>query len=135
MKRAGHVGKVEAVLADGAGSTVAIANPINKVVVNNVGDITEEEARAIEKEIRTANPSLTAEDKIEVKRKGNTGAAVATVTLANGKVDQNGSKTYNFAIGDVAYGSAGEKTIVNSVKQSTGLTSLLRLLHMLMEQK
>lgn len=109
MKRAGHVGKVEAVLADGAGSTVAIANPINKVVVNNVGDITEEEARAIEKEIRTANPSLTAEDKIEVKRKGNTGAAVATVTLANGKVDQNGSKTYNFAIGDVAYGSAGEK--------------------------
>ncbi|WP_268727180.1 mucin-binding protein [Streptococcus mitis] len=109
MKRAGHVGKVEAVLADGAGSTVAIANPINKVVVNNFGDITEEEARAIEKEIRTANPSLTAEDKIEVKRKGNTGAAVATVTLANGKVDQNGSKTYNFAIGDVAYGSAGEK--------------------------
>ena len=88
MKRAGHVGKVEAVLADGAGSTVAIANPINKVVVNNVGDITEEEARAIEKEIRTANPSLTAEDKIEVKRKGNTGAAVATVTLANGKVAQ-----------------------------------------------
>ena len=109
MKRAGHVGKVEAVLTDAAGSTVAIANPINKVVVNNVGDITEEEARAIEKEIRTANPSLTAEDKIEVKRKGNTGAAVATVTLANGKVDQNGSKTYNFAIGDVAYGSAGEK--------------------------
>ena len=109
MKRAGHVGKVEAVLADGAGSTVAIANPINKVVVNNVGDITEEEARAIEKEIRTANPSLTAEDKIEVKRKGNTGAAVATVTLANGKVAQNGNKTYDFAIGDVAYGSAGEK--------------------------
>ncbi len=109
MKRAGHVGKVEAVLADGAGSTVAIANPINKVVVNNVGDITEEEARAIEKEIRTANPTLTAEDKIEVKRKGNTGAAVATVTLANGRVDQNGNKTYDFAIGDVAYGSAGEK--------------------------
>ena len=109
MKRAGHVGKVEAVLADGAGSTVAIANPINKVVVNNVGDITEEEARAIEKEIRTANPTLTAEDKIEVKRNGNTGAAVATVTLANGRVDQNGNKTYNFAIGDVAYGSAGEK--------------------------
>ena len=47
-----------------------------------------EEARAIEKEIRTANPTLTADDKIEVKRKGNTGAAVATVTLANGKVDQ-----------------------------------------------
>ena len=109
MKRAGHVGKVEAVLADPAGSTVAITNPINKVVVNNVGDITEEEARAIEKEIRTANPTLTAEDKIEVKRKGNTGLAVATVTLANGRVDQNGNTTHGFAIGDVAYGSAGEK--------------------------
>ena len=109
MKRAGHVGKVEAVLPDAAGSTVAIANPINKVVVNNVGDITEEEARAIEKEIRTANPTLTAEDKIEVKRKGNTGQAVATVTLANGKVDQNGNNTHDFAIADVSYGSAGEK--------------------------
>ena len=109
MKAAGHDEKVSAVLADPAGSMINISNPINKVVVNNVGDITEEEARAIEKEIRTANPTLTADDKIEVKRKGNTGAAVATVTLANGKVDQNGSKTYNFAIGDVAYGSAGEK--------------------------
>ena len=109
MKAAGHDEKVSAVLADPVGSTINISNPINKVVVNNVGDITEEEARAIEKEIRTANPTLTADDKIEVKRKGNTGAAVATVTLANGKVDQNGSKTYNFAIGDVAYGSAGEK--------------------------
>lgn len=135
MKAAGHDEKVSAVLADSVGSTININNPINKVVVNNVGDITEEEARAIEKEIRTANPTLTADDKIEVKRKGNTGAAVATVTLANGKVDQNGNKTYDFAIGDVAYGSAGEKTIVNFVKQSTGLTSLLRLLHMLMEQK
>ena len=109
MKAAGNDEKVSAVLADPAGSTINISNPINKVVINNVGDITEEEARAIEKEIRTANPTLTADDKIEVKRKGNTGAAVATVTLANGKVDQNGSKTYNFAIGDVAYGSAGEK--------------------------
>ena len=109
MQRAGHRGKLEGLLADAASTTVNISNPINKVVVNNVGDITDEEARAIEKEIRTANPTLTADDKIEVKRKGNTGAAVATVTLANGKVDQNGSKTYNFAIGDVAYGSAGEK--------------------------
>lgn len=109
MKAAGHDGKVSAVLAGETGSTVNISNPINKVVVNNVGDITEEEARAIEKEIRTANPTLTAEDKIEVKRNGNTGAAVATVTLANGKVDQNGNRTYGFAIGDVAYGSAGEK--------------------------
>ena len=109
MQRAGHRGKLEGLLADAASTTVNINNPINKVVVNNVGDITEEEARAIEKEIRTANPTLTAEDKIEVKRKGNTGAAVATVTLVNGRVDQNGNTTYGFAIGDVAYGSAGEK--------------------------
>ena len=109
MQRAGHRGKLEGLLADAASTTVRINNPINKVVVNNVGDITEEEARAIEKEIRTANPTLTADDKIEVKRKGNTGADVATVTLANGRVDQNGNRTHGFAIADVAYGSAGEK--------------------------
>gem|GEM_PF-769337 len=109
MKRAGHVGKVEAVLADAAASAVNINNPINKVVVNDIGNITEEEARAIEKEIRTANPTLTADDKIEVKQKGDKGVDVATVTLANGKVDQNGSRTHGFAVGDVVFGSAGEK--------------------------
>ena len=109
MQRAGHRGKLEGLLADAASTTVNISNPINKVVVNNVGDITDEEARAIEKEIRTANPTLTAEDKIEVKRQGNLGQPVATVTLANGRVDQNGSNTHGFAISDVSYGSAGEK--------------------------
>ena len=109
MKRAGHVGKVEAVLAYPAASAVNINNPINKVVVNDIGNITEEEARAIEKEIRTANPTLTADDKIEVKQKGDKGVDVATVTLANGKVDQNGSRTHGFAVGDVVFGSAGEK--------------------------
>ena len=109
MQRAGHRGKLEGLLADAASTTVNINNPINKVVVNNVGDITDEEARAIEKEIRTANPTLTAEDKIEVKRQGNLGQPVATVTLANGRVDQNGSNTHGFAISDVSYGSAGEK--------------------------
>ena len=109
MQRAGHRGKLEGLLADAATTTVNINNPINKVVVNNVGAITDEEARAIEKEIRTANPTLTAEDKIEVKRQGNLGQPVATITLANGRVDQNGSATHSFAISDVAYGSAGEK--------------------------
>ena len=109
MQRAGHRGKLEGLLADAASTTVNISNPINKVVVNNVGDITDEEARAIEKEIRTANPTLTAEDKIEVKRQGNLGQPVATITLANGRVDQNGSATHSFAISDVSYGSAGEK--------------------------
>ena len=109
MQRAGHRGKLEGLLADAASTTVNISNPINKVVVNKVGDITDEEARAIEKEIRTANPTLTAEDKIEVKRQGNLGQPVATITLANGRVDQNGSATHSFAISDVSYGSAGEK--------------------------
>ena len=109
MQRAGHRGKLEGLLAGAASTTVNINNPINKVVVNNVGDITDEEARAIEKEIRTANPTLTAEDKIEVKRQGNLGQPVATITLANGRVDQDGSATHSFAISDVSYGSAGEK--------------------------
>ena len=109
MQRAGHRGKLEGLLADAASTTVNISNPINKVVVNNVGAITDEEARAIEKEIRTANPTLTAEDKIEVKRQGNLGQPVATITLANGRVDQNGNSTHEFAIADVSYGSAGEK--------------------------
>ena len=109
MQRAGHRGKLEGLLADAASTTININNPINKVVVNNVGDITDEEARAIEKEIRTANPTLTAEDKIEVKRQGNLGQPVATVTLANGRVDQLGNSTHSFAIADVSYGSAGEK--------------------------
>lgn len=109
MKAAGHDGKVSAVLAGETGSTVNISNPINKVVVNNFGDITDEEARAIEKEIRTANPTLTADDKIEVISTGGISRAVAKVTLANGKVDQNGSSTHSFVIGDVAYGTAGQK--------------------------
>ena len=109
MKRAGHVGKVEAVLSGETGTTVAINNPINKVVVNNITSITDEEARAIEKEIRTANPTLTAEDKIEIISTGGVSRAVAKVTLANGKVDQNGSSTHSFSIGDVAFGTAGQK--------------------------
>ena len=63
----------------------------------------------LKKEIRTANPTLTADDKITVKREGNLGLPAATITLANGRVDQYGNSTHDFAIGDVAYGSAGEK--------------------------
>ena len=109
MKRAGHVGKVEAVLAGETGTTVAVNNPINKVVVSNFGAITDEEARAIEKEIRTANPTLTAEDKIEITTTGASSRAVAKITLANGKVDQFGRATHEFLIGDLAFGTAGQK--------------------------
>ena len=109
MKRAGHVGKVEAVLPGETGTTVAVNNPINKVVVSNFGAITDEEARAIEKEIRTANPTLTPEDKIEITTTGASSRAVAKITLANGKVDQFGNASHEFRIGDVAFGTAGQK--------------------------
>ena len=109
MKRAGHVGKVEAVLPGETGTTVAVNNPINKVVVSNFGAITDEEARAIEKEIRTANPTLTPEDKIEITTTGASSRAVAKITLANGKVDQFGRATHEFRIGDLAFGTAGQK--------------------------
>ena len=109
MQRAGHRGKLEGLLAGETTTEVSINQPTNKVVVSNFGAITEEEARAIEKEIRTANPTLTADDKITVKREGNLGLPAATITLANGRVDQYGNSTHDFAIGDVAYGSAGEK--------------------------
>ena len=109
MQRAGHRGKLEGLLAGETTTAVSINQPTNKVVVSNFGAITEEEARAIEKEIRTANPTLTADDKITVKREGNLGLPAATITLANGRVDQYGNSTHDFAIGDVAYGSAGEK--------------------------
>ena len=109
MKRAGHVGKVEAVLPDASSETIVINNPINKVVVNDFSNITDEEARAIEKEIRTANPTLTEKDKIQVKRSGSLNLPGATITLANGKVDQFGSDHHQFTIGEVAYGSAADK--------------------------
>ena len=63
MKRAGHIGKVEAVLPGETATAVNINTPINKVTVNNLGSLTDEEVRAIEKEIRTANPDLKPEDK------------------------------------------------------------------------
>ena len=109
MKRAGHVGKVEAVLASETGTAVAINNPINKVVVNNFGSLTDEEVHAIEKEIRTANPTLTDDDKIEVAVDANFGKPVAKVKLANNRTTQNGSSEYTFQIGDVAFGASGKK--------------------------
>ena len=109
MKRAGHVGKVEAVLGDTAASSISLVEPINKVVVQNFGSLTEEEIRAIEKEIRTANPTLTDDDKIEVAVDANFGKPVAKVKLANNRTTQNGSSEYTFQIGDVAFGASGKK--------------------------
>lgn len=109
MKRAGHIGKVEAVLPGETATAVNINTPINKVTVNNLGSLTDEEVRAIEKEIRTANPDLKPEDKIEVTAEGAVNRTVAKVILANGRVDQAGNTEHGFLIGDVAFGTAGEK--------------------------
>ena len=109
MKRAGHIGKVEAVLAGETATAVNINAPVNKVTVNNLGSLTDEEMRAIEKEIRTANPDLKPEDKIEITAEGAISRTVAKVILANGRVDQAGNSEHGFAIGDVAFGTAGEK--------------------------
>ena len=109
MKRAGYIGKVEAVLPGETATAVNINTPINKVTVNNLGSLTDEEVRAIEKEIRTANPDLKPEDKIEVTAEGAVNRTVAKVILANGRVDQAGNTEHGFLIGDVAFGTAGEK--------------------------
>ena len=109
MQRAGHRGKLEGLLADAATSTVNLVEPINKVVVQNFGSLTEEEVRAIEKEIRTANPTLTDDDKVEVAVDANFGKPVAKVKLANNRVSQNGTSEYVFQIGDVAFGASGKK--------------------------
>ena len=66
MKRAGHIGKVEAVLPGETATAVNINTPINKVTVNNLGSLTDEEVRAIEKEIRTANPDLNQKIKLKL---------------------------------------------------------------------
>ena len=49
------------------------------------------------------------EDKIEVTAEGAVNRTVAKVILANGRVDQAGNKEHGFLIGDVAFGTAGEK--------------------------
>ena len=109
MKRAGHSGKVEGLLDGTASTTININAPLTKVTVNNLGSLTDEEVRAIEKEIRTANPDLKPEDKIEIVAEGAVNRTVAKVKLANGRVDQAGNSEHGFLIGDVAFGTAGEK--------------------------
>ena len=80
MKRAGHVGKVEAVLAGGTTTNAAIVAPTTKTPVKNINELTDEEVAAIKREIMNANPSITDPSMIEVVQKGNGTAGGATVT-------------------------------------------------------
>ncbi len=103
MKRAGHVGKVEAVLAGETTTNTAIVAPTTKTPVKNINDLTEEEIAAVKREIMNANPSITDPSMIEVVKKGNATAGEATVTL-------NGVKT-NIPSGNTVVGTAGTKKL------------------------
>ena len=103
MKRAGHVGKVEAVLAGETTTNTAIVAPTTKTPVKNINELTEEEIAAVKREIMNANPSITDPSMIEVVQKGNGTAGGATVTI-------NGVKT-NIPSGDTVVGTAGTKNL------------------------
>ena len=103
MKRAGHVGKVEAVLADGTTTNTAIVAPTTKTPVKNINELTDEEVAAIKREIMNANPSITDPSMIEVVQKGNATAGEATVTV-------NGVKT-KIPSGNTVVGTAGTKNL------------------------
>ncbi|MDB6215042.1 CshA/CshB family fibrillar adhesin-related protein, partial [Streptococcus vestibularis] len=103
MKRAGHVGKVEAVLAGGTTTNTAIVPPTTKIPVKNINELTDEEVAAVKREIMNANPSITDPSMIEVVKKGNGTAGGATVTL-------NGVTT-NIPSGDTVVGTAGTKNL------------------------
>ena len=81
MKRGGHIGKVEAVLPD-VSSTVK--NP-ERTRIRNLGELTDEEVAEIIRQVRIANPNLTAQDRVEVvKKAGAFEAGKVTITYANG---------------------------------------------------
>ncbi len=85
MKRAGHIGKVEAVLADPAtNDNKLVVKPAQVTPVANYQNVTEEEIAEIIRQFRIANPDLTDADKIQVNVNGNL-VGETTVTLANGQ--------------------------------------------------
>ena len=112
MKRAGHIGKVEAVLTGETSAVVNVVAPLTKTAVKNLSTITEEEIRAIEKEVRSSNPGLTDEDTVTVSKEGTGGTAGGvTVTLGAGRLTQNGTNTITFGNTDVVVGTAGTKNV------------------------
>ena len=100
MKRGGHIGKVEAMLAD-VSSTI---NLPERTIVKRVNDLTDTEVEEIIRQIRIANPNLTKNDIITVDRGASTSAASggATITFANGDTARLGA-------GDILTGIGGAK--------------------------
>ena len=81
MKRAGHTGKLEGLLAD-VSSTVKTPE---RTRIRNLGELTDEEVAEIIRQVRIANPNLTAQDRVEVvKKAGAFEAGKVTITYANG---------------------------------------------------
>ena len=112
MKRAGHIGKVEAVLPGETSAVVNVVAPLTKTAVKNLSTLAEEEIRAIEKEVRSSNPGLTDEDTVTVSKEGTGGTAGGvTVTLGAGRLTQNGTNTITFGNTDVVVGTAGTKNV------------------------
>ena len=87
MKRAGHIGKVEAVLADPAtNDNKLVVKPAQVTPVANYQNVTEEEIAEIIRQFRIANPDLTDADKIQVNVNSKSNlVGETTVTLANGQ--------------------------------------------------
>ncbi len=87
MKRAGHVGKVEAVLADATtNNNKLVVKPAQITPVANYNNVTEEEIAEIIRQFRIANPDLTDADKIQVNVNSKSNlVGETTVTLANGQ--------------------------------------------------
>ncbi|EGP67584.1 mucin-binding protein, partial [Streptococcus mitis] len=97
MKRGGHIGKVEAMLAD-VSSTI---NLPERTIVKRVNDLTDTEVEEIIRQIRIANPNLTKNDIITVDRGASTSAASggATITFANGDTARLGAGNILTGIG------------------------------------
>ncbi len=102
MKRAGHIGKVEAVLAD---VTATVKLP-ERTKVRNTSSLTDEEVDGIIRQVRIANPNLTDADKISVlKNSGQANnAGEVTITYANGD-------TAKIASGDAVIGAGVARNV------------------------
>ena len=102
MKRAGHIGKVEAVLAD---VTATVKLP-ERTKVRNTSSLTDEEVDGIIRQVRIANPNLTDADKISVlKNSGQANnAGEVTITYANGD-------TATIASGDTVIGAGVARNV------------------------
>ena len=102
MKRGGHIGKVEAMLAD---VSATVKTP-EKTRVRNTSRLTDEEVEGIIRQVRIANPNLTAEDKISVLQDSGqaNNAGTVTITYANGD-------TATIASGDAVIGAGVARNV------------------------